>query len=180
MRIFLAVAALSVAVTLSSCGGGSSSSTPSTSNNQNPGTPTPPQPATAVTVTSGQTTSGVDITVSAPAATPQENAQDLGVNDACRGGSAFNVGDVIHRGDSKQMLIFGPGLTSNVAASVLGPSDIQLTFVATVHANDADQTPGVCLDVIVSANAALGARTVMVQASNGDITTLTGGLEVLP
>lgn len=176
MRRFLPVVALAAALTLGGCGGSSSSSTPS--NNQNAGTATPPQPATPVTVASGQTTSAVDITVSAPAITPQENAQDLGVNALCRGGSAFNVGDVIHRGDSKQILLFGTGLDANVTASVLGPADIQLTVNSAVKASDG--TPGVCLNAVVSANAALGARTMMLQASNGDITALPGGLEVLP
>lgn len=168
-------AALAALLALSGCGG-SSGSTPSTSNSG--GSTTPPQPATAVTVTAGQTTSGVDIAVPLPAVTPQENAQDLGVNNTCTGGSAFNVGDVIHRGTSPQILIFGAGLNANMTASVLGPSDIQLTVAGAVRATDG--TPGVCVNATVAANAALGARTLVLQAANGDTTTFTGGLEVQP
>jgi hypothetical protein len=172
-RCLVALAALLV---FTGCGGGSSSS----SSNNNGGGSNPPQPATPVTVVTGQTTTGADITVPAPALTAQENAQDLGVttNVGCSGASAFNVGDVIHRGSTMQILVFGAGLSSTMDIKVSGPADIQLSNAASVKAKDG--TPGVCLTAAVANNAALGARTMVFQATNGDITTFTGGLEVLP
>ncbi len=61
---------------------------------------------------------------------------------------------------------------------VEGPTDIQVSNVQSIRATD--NTPGVSFTAAVSGNAALGARSVVLQASNGDITTFTGGLEVVP
>lgn len=164
---------------LAGCGSGSGGASKTTSSSSGSGgNSNPPKSATAISVVSGQTTNGADIVVPSPAITPQENAQDLGVNAACNGGSAFNVGDVIHRGASQQMLIFGAGLNANMTATVNGPADIQLSVVSAVKATDG--TPGVCISAAVASNAALGARTLVLQFSNGDVTTFTGGLEVQP
>jgi hypothetical protein len=65
---------------------------------------------------------------------------------------------------------------------VRGPSDIQIDpkSIVGIRSTDTPPVPGISFTVTVAANAALGARTVVLQASNGDITTFTGGLEVVP
>ncbi len=77
-----------------------------------------------------------------------------------------------------RVVLFGPGLTAGMTVSILGPSDIQISNVQGTSATD--NTPGLSFTATVAPNAALGARTVVLQASNGDITTFTGGLEVVP
>ena len=94
--------------------------------------------------------------------------------------SAFNTGDQIHRGATQRVVLFGPGLSSGMTISILGPNDIQVSNVQGVTASDADHTPGVTFTAAVSSNAALGARTVVLQTPAGNITTFTGGLEVVP
>ena len=177
-RVLRFMLLITVLAGLAACGGSGGPAKTTSSSSGSGGNSNPPASATPISVVGGQTASGADIVVPAAAVTPQENAQDLGVNAACNGGSAFNVGDVIHRGASQQILIFGAGLNANMKATVNGPADIQLSVVSAVKATDG--TPGVCLNATVSSNAALGARTVVLQGSNGDVTTFTGGLEVQP
>jgi hypothetical protein len=166
------------------CGGGDSSSTPTpTPPAGNPSTPPPPVSgsvgdATTVTVSEGQTVSGIDITVAAPASSTAPNAQNLGVNALSGQASASNTGDVIHRGDSNRIVMFGPGLNGQMTVRIGGPTDITVSNVSSIQATD--NTPGVAFTATVSSNAALGARTVYLQSTNNDITTFTGGLEVVP
>jgi hypothetical protein len=62
--------------------------------------------------------------------------------------------------------------------TIAGPHDITVTNMQSIQATD--NTPGVAFTAAVSANAALGARTVYLKDTNGDITSFTGGLEVIP
>lgn len=130
-----------------------------------------------VQVAAGQTASGVNISVPAPSGTPP-NAVDLGVAGLTGSASAFNTGDVIHRGATMRVVMFGPGLTGDMQVTILGPNDIQISNVRGTTSTDG--TPGIAFTAAVSGNAALGARTVVLQTSSGNITAFTGGLEVVP
>ena len=77
-----------------------------------------------------------------------------------------------------KVLIFGPGLDGSMNVTISGPADIVISNIRSITATD--KTPGVAFDAAVSPVAALGARTVTLRATNDDITTFTGGLEVIP
>lgn len=169
---------------LASCGGGGGSTT-------KPTTPTPAPSTCTTTVAApvgtqnivavaGADVSGVDVTVGNPQTCPAPNAEVLGVADlSATKLSATNAGAQIHRGDSKIVIIFGKGLTGSMQVSVNGqPNDFTITNQVGVTATDG--TPGIQFNVFVSPTAALGARSVVLRAANSDITTFTGGLEVIP
>ena len=139
---------------------------------------TAPSLMNVVTVGAGQTASGIDVTLSSPASSPAPNAQDLGVAAITGTGTAFNTGDVIHRGQTARVLLFGPGLTGDMQVIIRGPSDISIASVTAITSTD--KTPGISFIAVVDPNAALGGRTVVLQNAKGDITTFTGGLEVAP
>ena len=166
-----------LAAVLLGCGGGSSSSTPpATTPPTSGGTSSVGTPA-VVQVSAGQASSGVNISVPAPSGT-QPNALDLGVASLTGPASAFNTGDMIHRGATMRVVMFGPGFTGDMQVTVLGPNDIQISNVQAITATD--NTPGVSFTVAVAGNAALGGRTVVLQSTGGNITAFTGGLEVVP
>ncbi len=161
---------------LAGCGGAGSSKAPIN-------TPPPPNlgggpvsPPVAVGVTAGQTVSGINITVVSPASSPAPNAQVLGVANLTGPGEAFNTGGTISRGATQRVLLFGPGLSGTMTVTITGPTDITVSGIQTIKATDG--TPGIAFTATATANASLGARTVVLQTSNGDITTFTGGLEV--
>jgi hypothetical protein len=134
---------------------------------------------TPVTVASGQATTGVDIVVPAPASTTVPNASFLGVNEPQ--GLAAVTGDTVHQGASNATVtLFGQGIASTMAISFSGPNDITVVSGSVVGITASNNTPGIQFQINVAANAALGARTVILQATNDDITTFTGGLEVIP
>jgi hypothetical protein len=132
-----------------------------------------------VQVTAGQGASGVNITVPPPSGTPP-NVEDLGVAGLTGTASAFNTGDAIHRGATMRVVMFGAGLSGDMQVTIQGPNDIQISDVRGVTSSDPSNTPGIIFTAFVAGNAALGARTVVLQASNGNITAFTGGLEVVP
>ncbi len=158
---------------LAGCGGGGGSSPPPSS--VGGGAVAKP---TVVTVNAGQTAGGVDITVVSPASSPPPNAQVLGVASLTGTGNAFNTGATIARGATQRVLLFGPGLSGSVQITISGPSDITVSNPISIKATDG--TPGISFTAAVAANVALGSRTVILQTTNGDITTFTGGLEVVP
>jgi len=137
-----------------------------------------PATANSVTVAAGQTATGVDIAVFAPASSPAPNAQNLGVAPLTGTGTATNTGDVIHRGQTARVLLFGPGLTGDMQVTIRGSADIAISNVHSITSTDT--TPGIAFNAVVTPDAALGARTVVLQNAKGDITTFTGGLEVVP
>ncbi len=141
-------------------------------------TPTTVSAPNVVTVAAGQTASDIDIAVSAVAGSPAPNAQDLGVAALTGPGSAANTGAVIHRGQTGRVLLFGPGLSADMVVTIRGPNDITVSDVNTISSTTG--TPGLAFVAAVGGNAALGARTVVLQTSKGDVTTFTGGLEVVP
>ena len=142
------------------------------------GTPTPISAPNVVTVAAGQTTSGIDVTVSPVAASPAPNAQDLGVAALVGSGSASNTGAVIHRGQTARVLLFGPGLAGDMSVTIRGPNDIAFASVTSITSTTG--TPGISFIAVVAPDAALGARTVVLQTTKGDVTAFTGGLEVVP
>jgi hypothetical protein len=159
------------------CGGGASSDSGA------PVAPPPPPSTgavttpTTVTVAGGATAAGNDIVVPAPASSAAENVTVLGTSVG-NGGSASNTGSTISRGETKTVLMFGPGLSSSMQISITGPPDIVISDVRSIKSTSG--TPGVAFTAAVGSDAALGARTVILRATNDDITTFTGGLEVLP
>jgi hypothetical protein len=167
-------------------GGGSSSPAPTSSGGQSGNNPAPvaeggtPQPKapTPIDVRGGSSASGIDVTVVSPASSPAPNAQDLGVNTSTGRASASNTGGAIHRGSAMRIILFGPGLNGQMQVRIGGPSDITVGQVTAIQATD--NTPGVAFIATASGNAALGARSVFLQTSNGDVTSFTGGLEVIP
>ena len=161
-------------------GGGSGSSTPApqtTTTVTSSGSSSPVSAPVVVNV-GAQPVTGIDINVSTPGASTPPNAQVLGVSALVGGGSASDVGGTISRGTTMKVLLFGPGLDGSMTVTVGGPADITVSNIRPVTATD--KTPGIAFDATVSSLAALGARTVILQATNNDITTFTGGLEVVP
>ena len=177
MRRCLIALSLSAIAVVAGCAGSSSS------NSGTPPTPTPPpgttssqiNPPVVIGLAPGQAASGADIIVPLATASPAPNALVLGVSSG-GGGTAFNTGATIARGATKMILMFGPGLSAGVQISISGPPDIAISRLQSITSTKG--TPGVAFQAVVDPNAALGARTVLLQNTKNDITTFTGGLEV--
>ena len=181
----IAIFVLGFAVLLAGCGsnGGSTSGNTPTPGSPQPtpapsGTPSPLNAPTVVNVGGGGTVSGADIAVVAPSG-GAPNAQVLGVVPmGSGGGSASNTGDQMHRGTTAHILMFGPGLNGNMQVQLSGPQDYTVANKSSIMSTD--NTPGIEFDLTLNGGAALGARTVILTDSNNNVTTFTGGLEVLP
>lgn len=182
MPRFAIICALAGVLFAAGCGGGSkpgSSTPPPSTGTTTPTAPAPPssgggaavQNPNVVSVAAGSNTSGVNITV--PTAAGSENADNLGV-----GNTAQNTGTQVHRGSSQQVILFGAGLSGNMTVTISGPGDIAVGGFQTISSKSG--SPGIAFTATVPSNAALGARTVFLRASNNDIVAFTGGLEVVP
>jgi hypothetical protein len=125
-------------------------------------------------VTAGGVT-GADITVAGATAATPPNAQFLGVT-ANGSGSAFSTGDQIQQGTTRTIIMFGAGLTGNMTIKIGGPGDI--TVLNQQGITSTGGSPGIAFGVVVSPTAVLGPRTVYLTSGN-DMTTFTGGLEVV-
>jgi len=77
-----------------------------------------------------------------------------------------------------RVVIFGRALSGGLNVSILGPNDISISNVRSTTSSTGKS--GVAFDISVAGNATLGARTVVLRDTNNDITTFTGGLEVIP
>jgi hypothetical protein len=128
--------------------------------------------AIPVDVTAGLDTAGVAITAVSPVSSPAPNATTIGL-----GTNAANTGTTISRGSTQTVLLFGPGLSGSMQVSLTGPADVAISNIQSITATD--NTPGVSFTAAVDGNAALGARTVILQNSNNDVTTFSGGLEII-
>ena len=158
---------------LAACGG-SSSTTSSGGGGGGGGAPGSPS---LVTVSAGANASGINISVVSPQSTPTPNAKFLGVNLAQ--GGATVTGDTVSRGQGNATVtMFGPGLSSSMKVSITGPGDITVGTLTAVTAQDG--TPGVQFPITLTNSSALGARTVVMQNAKNDVTTFSGGLEVVP
>jgi hypothetical protein len=146
-----------------------------------------------VSVTAGGFAQGVNITVFNPATpTPPAppNAELLGVQQPGTTFSLFNTGDTISRSVPGPQLVAlcGPGLSQNMTVTIAGPSsDFTVsnitgsTTLCKPTSGGGSNVPGIEFDLTVNPAATLGARTVILQNSpDNDITTFTGGLEVVP
>lgn len=181
-HLFIAGAA---ALLLLSCGGGGSTkpTTPTTTTTSpstcNTGAAVSVGTQTIVGV-AGANVNGVDINVGPPQTCPAANAEVLGVADlSATKLSATNTGAQIKAGSTKIVILFGKGLNNVSQVSIGGqPGDFTITNFSTVTATDG--TPGVQFNVFVSPTAALGARSVILRTAANDVTTFTGGLEVIP
>jgi hypothetical protein len=128
-----------------------------------------------VAVTAGQTTTA-NIAVVAPVSTTAPNVQAVGVDSS---GFAFATGGTATQGEPSGIVtLFGPGITADMKVSFSGPTDITVTNIAAVTATDG--TPGLQFNIAVASTAALGARTLILQSTNNDITTFAGGIEIIP
>jgi hypothetical protein len=171
-------------VLLTSCGGGGSSTKPTTATTTTPSTCTTtvsaPVGSQNIVTVAGASVSGVDINVGNPQACPAINAEVLGVADlSATRLTATNTGAQIHLNSTKIVILFGKGLNTVTQVSISGqPGDFAISNQTSVTATDG--TPGIQFTVFVSPTAALGARSVILRAANNDITTFTGGLEVIP
>ena len=122
-RLSLAIAAL---IVLAACGGTTGSSTSVGAQGRTANSSSPGQ-YTAVGVTSGTSTTGVDIGVTAPVGTAP-NAQSLGSSVA--GNYAFGTGAQIRPGETSTVFLFGAGLSGNMQVRISGPSDINVSNIA--------------------------------------------------
>jgi hypothetical protein len=175
--LFCLVVLFTAIMIMSGCG---TSGPAASNNNPNPNPSPPPSTGgvnapTVVNLAGGQAASGIDIAVSLPASGTPPNAQALGATTSS-GGSADNTGTIVSRGSTVTVLLFGPGLSSSMQVSISGPSDIGISQIRSIQSTTG--IPGIAFQAAIAGNAALGARTVILQATNGDITTFTGGLEV--
>ncbi len=169
MQRFLFLAPL--LLSLFACGGNSS-----TSSSSNAGSGSPPGQAAIVNVAAGQTSTGVNITVASPVASPAPNAQVLGV-----GTTASNTGAQISQGATGQVFLCGPGLSGNMQVKISGPPDITVSGISAVQCTDSsgNKVSGIQFTAAVNSGAGLGGRTVFLMDTQNDITTFTGGLEVV-
>ncbi|HZU43964.1 MAG TPA: hypothetical protein VE994_14905 [Terriglobales bacterium] len=131
-----------------------------------------------VTVVANQTVTNTNIAVACQASTPTPNSEDLGVGATVNGTTASNSGAQIAQGATMSVILFGPGLSGNMTISISGPNDITVSNPTTIRSTN--NLPGIAFTAVVSPSAALGARTVVLQDANHDVTTFTGGLEVIP
>lgn len=183
MRLITAIAILCVTSLLAGCGGGGGSSSSSQvgtpgsgGGGGNPGgavvNPTPVTPA------AGSTVSAVDINV--PSVSPPViNIQVLGAALPGAGtGFAQATGAIVHRGTAMRILVFGTGLAAGETVAISGPSDISITAIQAITSKNG--LPGLSFLATIDANAALGGRTVVVRDKSDNISSFSGGLEVMP
>lgn len=186
----LSIALLALAV-LAGCGGGSSS------NSGGRGSVPPPgsgnggaaNPPVVVNVSAGQAAAGVDVDVPAPAASPAPNATLLGATAIPAGGGSVsidlsNTGVSVRRGTSYAIALIGDGLSKNNVVSISsitisGPSDITVDSSSIKGFTTDNGKQGLSFRATIGSNAVLGARTVLLKNPQSDITSFTGGLEVV-
>lgn len=126
-----------------------------------------------VTVTANNDTPGVNVAVAAPASTTIPDVEFLGADGT---GNAYPTGDVVFVGSTASVLVFGAGVSSTMRISFSGPPDIGIGTPQSITATDG--TPGLRFSISVDPAAAFGARTLILQSTNNDVTTLAGALEV--
>ena len=122
----------------------------------------------SVTVAAGQTATGVDIYVPAPAGTL--NFTTIGAGDRFSGISFASSSVELTRGQVTDLIVSGTGI-SQANGSTLTVSGGGLLF-----ANISFTGNNMFVAVSVSATAALGPRTVIVTNSNLDTSVLSGGI----
>ena len=170
-----ALTVLLPAVFWTACGGGGGGSSNSGGGGGGGGTGGGAvNPPVVVSVSASQTVSGINITVPAPASSPTPNATLVGAD----GTHAFSSGDVLHQNSSATVIVAGTGLNTSMKASLSGPADITIGPLQSIKFTN--NSTGISFTAAVAPNAALGARTLILQDAKNDITTFSGGLEVVP
>lgn len=177
------IASIAFILMLPACGGGGDKKpSPAPAPAPAPCTTGPNVPLKAPTTVSvaGAPVGGVDIDVGGPQSCPAANVEVLGVAElSATKLTATNIGATIRRNESKIVIVFGQGLNAGMNVSFGGqPGDFIISNIQGVTSTD--KTPGIQFNVTVSPSAAFGARTLILQAANGDVTTFTGGVEVIP
>jgi hypothetical protein len=162
------------AVFWTACGGGSSNNSGGGSTGGGGTGGGAVNPPVVVSVSGTQSPFGINIVVPAPASSPTPNATLVGAD----GINAFSSGDVLHRNSTATVIIAGTGLNTSMIASLSGPADITIGPLQSITFTN--NSKGLSFSATVSANAALGARTLILQDAKNDITTFAGGLEVVP
>ncbi len=141
---------------------------------------TAPSTPTVISISANQTTSGADIAVVAPTGT-NPNAIALGtMATGASTGSASNTGGSIAQGSTMTVLMFGTGLSASMTISISGPSDLTVSSPVSIQSTDTPPVPGVAFTLAATPTASLGARTVILQDTSNNVTTFTGGLQVIP
>lgn len=173
---------------LSACGGGGSNSggrgsvpPPSGGGSGNGGAANPP---VVVSVGAGQSATGVNVDVPSAAATPAPNATLLGATAVPAGGgsvdiSLSNTGTTVKRGTSYVVALIGDGLSANMTIAFSGPADITIDTATVKGFTASNGKPGLSFQAAIASNAVLGARSILLKNTQSDITSFTGGLEVV-
>jgi hypothetical protein len=157
-------------------GGGGSSGTGGSGG----GGSTAPSTPTVVSVSATQITSGVDIAVVAPTGT-NPNAIALGkIAAGASSGSSSNTGGSIAQGSAMTVLMFGTGLSASMKIGISGPSDLTVSNPVSIQSKDNPPIPGLAFTLAATPSASLGSRTVILQDTSNNVTTFTGGLQVIP
>jgi len=125
-------------------------------------------PGSTVTVNGSATTAGVDIYV--PTAAGTLNATLIGIGDPNTSFAYGGTSVEIARGQTKQLLLSGTGLSSGTSVAISGDG-ITLGIAQF-------QSGFVFVNITVAASATAGARNVIVTNSNLDMSILSGGLFV--
>ena len=123
---------------------------------------------TSVSVSAGQTTTGVDIYVPAPAGTL--NVTSIGSGDRTQGITFASSSVELSQGQTTDLIVSGTGV-SEANVSTVTVSGIGITLSDVSYSGDV-----IFIQIDVAANAALGPRTVTVTNSNLDTSVLSGGI----
>ncbi len=112
-----------------------------------------------------------------PSVTPTLNVRGIDAFDVGQSGNGdVRVSAGLPRGQTKQVLLVGDGLTS-ANGSTLSISGTGTSISSLVFSTNSTST-FMQVDVVVDANAVPGPRNLIVQNSNDEISILTGGVLV--
>ena len=136
--------------------------------------------ANAVQVASGQTTSNINIQLSA--LTPTLSIYGAGT---CSGSTCSTAasGVQVAQGSSATIFVVGKGIVSGTVYTISGnPADVKVVQPSgSQFGQTNDGTPSVAFDITVSSNAAPGLRNIMVtNPTTGELSAFVGGLLITP
>lgn len=142
-------------------------------------------PPVVINVSSGMTASGVDVQVPTPASSPAPNATLLGAATVPSTGGSVNISLTnglanVHQGSLIIVAVAGDGISSNMTVTVSGPRDISVDTTSFKIITLKNGQNGMTFQATVLPSAALGARTVLLENTQQDMTAFAGGLQVVP
>jgi hypothetical protein len=130
---------------------------------------------TSVSVGVAATVSGVDIYVPEPAGTL--NFTDIGIGDVGTPIGASGGSVTVTRGQTKQLLLcYGVAGHCSTTSGFSPTSTVSISGGGLTVRDFAFQSGAIFVTIVVDPSAAPGPRNVMVRNSNGDISSMTGGL----